>query len=172
MKKIILGMLAILILAKLFATSNIDGTSKIFAPFAVPEFALETLDGKDALATKDIANGTYLLSFMSYSCGYCTKQSKYMSENGFFLPVYLISSNIDKEGVEKWVSENNIKPYYKKFGIKGNHLGRDMDVSAVPTSFVVHDGMVIKKIVGAIDAVEEARLKSFVENMPKIEKDK
>ncbi len=150
-KHILLGILALLVLAKLFTPGAIPSMeTDINIP--LPEFSLQTLDGNGMFKSSELGKGTFLLTFMSYTCPYCTKQSKYFGDNKLELPIYLISVDNDKSGVEKWHKENNIKSYYKKFGIIGSDIANKLEVRSIPMSFIIKDGVVIKRIIGMVDS--------------------
>ncbi len=160
-KNVLLGLLVLLILARLFAPSTeIAPYSKLNTK--VPEFTLETLDGKDYFYSSDLAKGVSILTFMSYTCGYCTDQSKYMQNVKFGVPIYVISVNFDKEGVEAWADQNHIKHYYKKFGVKGNEIGKAFDVSGVPVNFIIKDGVIVERILGMISDTRYATVADLI----------
>ncbi len=150
MKKILLIVLGLLILARLFAP-KIDTVTMVEENFTLPEFSLDTIKNGENFTSDDLQKGTLLLSFMSYNCVYCAEQSKYFSNNSFPLPIYIVSVDFDKEGVEKWLEKKKITHYYQKFGVLGNELGKKLNLNSVPVSFIVKDGVVKQKILGIID---------------------
>ncbi len=153
-KKILLVVLVLLILFKLWLP-DYNGELIREESFVVPGFELETLDNEGYFSSQDISEGLLMLTFMSYNCGYCTKQAMYFNEKGFELPIYVISVDFDREGVMNWKEKAQLSKYYTKFGLLGNDVGLDFGIRAIPVSFIIKDGVVVRKIIGVID---EARL--------------
>ncbi len=151
-KYILIAIFALLVLARVFAP-NAMHDEKPFEPMPLPVFALDTVEGGDRFYSSELEEGVSLLTFMSYTCGYCTRQSQYLAKIDFPIPVYLVSINDDLAKVQSWINNNNIEQYYAKFGMIGmNSMSNKLGVSAVPTSFIVKDGIVVHKIKGMIDA--------------------